>query len=248
MDRAYIVVTFDDGFSNLLTYAAPVVARHGIRPAVFVNGRFAEGAVHFRVLAAILTAGPHAPGLAKELRRVAPHKSWSDEPQALFHQLKNLYQAPRLIEQATEAAYRRCVGDPEELRVHLTSSEVGTLRDAGWEIANHTWDHTPLGTFDEAGVAESIDLNWAYWKKQGVPLIEAVAYPNGRAKDVNEFVKRYLDGHPRVQGLFCDGGVNLRPSRTEWLRMSPGNGSERLLRHRIYQEIATSRRAMRNVS
>jgi peptidoglycan/xylan/chitin deacetylase (PgdA/CDA1 family) len=248
IDRAYVIVTFDDGFTNLLTHAAPVVARYGIRPAVFVNGRFAGGAVHSRVLAAILTAGAHAKALAEELRQTVPEEDWSDDPVSLFHQTKNLYRTPGLIEHATESVYRRCVGDPADLHVHLRPDEVRTLRDAGWEIANHTWAHIPLSSLTEHQVFESIDHNWEYWRDLGIPLVDAVAYPNGTAGDVNRFVEQYLRAHPHVQGLFCGGGVNVQSTRTEWFRMFAGNGSTRQLTFRLHDEDAKAQVAMRNLS
>jgi hypothetical protein len=98
-----------------------------------------------------------------------------------------------------------------------------------------------LRTLTALEVTESINRNCAYWTAQGIPLLDAVAFPNGRANDVNQFVKAYLDEHPAVQGLFCSGGVNLRATRTEWFRMFAGDGSIRHLISRIYEEIRATR-------
>jgi peptidoglycan/xylan/chitin deacetylase (PgdA/CDA1 family) len=247
VDRAYFAITFDDGYANLLSHAAPVAARYGIRPTVFVNGRFAEGAVYYRVLAALLTKGGHSRELAGELRRQDPRVTWSDEPLVLFNQTKNFYRSPGLLEEATESVYRRCLGTPSDLKVHMGPEEVKTLQQAGWEIGNHTYAHAPLGALNEQDTVQAIESNETYWAKKGIPLIDAVAYPNGAARDVNRFVAKYLDAHPRIQGFFCNGGVNFRPLRTECLRMFAGNGSIRLLKQRVHEEIARTRLAMTSV-
>src|SRR6185369_13967148 len=92
VDRAYAVISFDDGYRNALTAAAPIATRFGVRPAMFVNGAFAEGVVYFRVLAAVLTANGHADALRSELRSRMRRISWSADPQALFDQTKNAYE------------------------------------------------------------------------------------------------------------------------------------------------------------
>jgi peptidoglycan/xylan/chitin deacetylase (PgdA/CDA1 family) len=247
-DRPYFAVTFDDGYTNVLTHAASVVARYGIRPTIFVNGLFAEGTVHYRVLAAILSREGRARELAAELRLRDGLVNWSDQPTELFAQTKNCYRSPGLLEDAVETVYRRFIGNPSTLDVHLTPEGVRELQHSGWEIANHTYAHTPLGILDEWGVSDAIDSNRAYWKERGIPLIDALAYPNGATRDVNRFVGKYLQAHPRVHGFFCNGGVNLHPSRTEWLRLFAGSGPVALLKERLHDQVALTRQAMRGLA
>jgi len=86
LDRPFFVVTFDDGYKDIIKNAAPVLKKHGIRPTVFVNGSFADGRVYYRVLAAILVASGYAGDLAKELKKRIPLYPWSDDPEELFNQ------------------------------------------------------------------------------------------------------------------------------------------------------------------
>ena len=67
IDRPYLVLTFDDGYMNTLTNAAPIIRQCGLRPTWFVNGAFAGGGVYYRALVAMLTRNGHAAVLAEEL-------------------------------------------------------------------------------------------------------------------------------------------------------------------------------------
>jgi peptidoglycan/xylan/chitin deacetylase (PgdA/CDA1 family) len=229
----------------VLTHAAPIVSRYKIRPIVFVNGGFAEGGVYYRVLAALLTKYGHTSAYARELVERDPATRWSTDPETLFHQTKNEYRAPGLIEAATGVAYRKCLGDPADLKVHLTSDAVRRLRSLGWEVGNHTLAHFRLSSLDVERIAVAVEENEQYWQRHGAPLLAALAYPNGAAVDVSVPVKRYLDGRPDVQGAFCNGGVNLTASRIEWLRLFAGNNDARTMAARMRGERARTEVALR---
>lgn len=244
IDRPYLALTFDDGYRNALTNAAPVVHRLGHCPTLFVNGGFAEGIVYYRVLAALLTKQGHAPVLASELRRRVTSVSWSADPATLFHQTKDEYTKPGMIEEATEIAFGRVLGNPSELHVHLQTQEVSTLTALGWEIGNHTYRHHVLDSLAKDVVAGSIERNEAYWKSQGFSLLPCLAFPNGAAKHVGIGIKAYLDERQDLHGMFCNGGVNLVSSRTEWLRIPVSNMSVGNLASRLATELHASRRAL----
>ena len=242
-DRPYFTVTFDDGFSDILENAAPILDRYGIHPTVFVNGAFAEGRVFYRVLASVLVAKGHAGALAGELKERIPSVAWADHPRELFNQTKNHYH-PYRVEEATEAAYRSCLGDPEALGVHLGPDALRNLAANGWEIGNHTHDHVLLGTLNFEQIDAAISTNQDYLVQQGFPPIDWLAYPVGRACDVNESVRAWLEKNPTIQGLFCNGGVNLKRSRTQWLRLFAGNGGVPVIRRALEVEIRRTREAL----
>ena len=221
VDRPYAVVTFDDGYANTLTQAAPIAAECGFQPALFVNGAFAEGRVYYRVLVSLLTTQGHAHELREELRSRVPSVSWSSDAASLFDQTKDAY-VRGAIEQASDAAFRRVFGDPADLGVHVTPEQVRELIDRGWEIANHTFAHDVLSDLPAAAVGDTLERNEQYWAGHGVPLLPCVAYPNGAAKHVGRGVAEYLERRRAVHGMFCSGGVNFRPERTEWLRIPIG--------------------------
>jgi peptidoglycan/xylan/chitin deacetylase (PgdA/CDA1 family) len=249
VDRPYAVITFDDGYRNTLTEAAPIATECGFTPAVFVNGAFAEGGVYYRVLAALLTAvadeppgaalesGARAKVLREELRARVPVVAWSAHPATLFDQTKDAY-VRGAVEEASDAAYRRAGGDPAALRVHLTADQVRALVGRGWDIANHTFAHDQLSDLDAHAVADTVERNERYWGARDVPLLPCMAYPNGAAKHVGPGVVEYLAGRQDLHGMFCSGGINRRPQRTEWLRIAVSPRFASGLQRSIADEIA----------
>ncbi|MGD8389339.1 MAG: polysaccharide deacetylase family protein [Desulfobacteraceae bacterium] len=242
-DRPYFTITFDDGFSDILENAAPILERYGIQPTVFVNGAFAGGRVFYRVLASVLVAKGHAEALAGELKKRIPSVAWTTEPKELFNQTKNHYH-PYRMEEATEAAYRSFLGEPEALGVHLGPEALRKLAAIGWEIGNHTHDHVLLGTLDFEQIHTAISKNHDYLVQQGLSPIPWLAYPVGRARDVNDSVRAWLEKNKTIQGLFCNGGVNLKRTRTQWLRLFAGNGDVSVIRKSIEVETRRTRKAL----
>lgn len=217
-DRAYAVVTFDDGYENVVRHAPAVLRRFGIRPALFVSSAFSSGRVYYRVLVSMLTAAGHARILAAHLRRRLSGVPWSEDGAELFRQTKNHY-VKDAVEAAVEAASAECFGDALSPGVHLSVSQVRALAAQGWQIGTHTVAHQPLATLTLEEVDQAIRGDREWWASAGVELVSWVSYPNGRSTDVNAAVKTWMDRHPDLHGLFGAGGVNLVPSRTEWLRI-----------------------------
>ena len=240
IDRPYLVLTFDDGYMNTLTNAAPIIRQFGLRPTLFVNGAFAGGGVYYRALVAMLTRNGHAAVLAEELGRRIKSVPWSSDATTLFNQTKDQYTAPGRIEEVTDIVFRRVFGDPAALRVHLQPDDVVELVRLGWEVGNHTYRHDVLSLLSREQVSESIEANEAYWEGLGIRLLPCVAFPNGAAKHVGDGIKSYLDENLGFHGMFCNGGVNLTPSRTEWLRIPVSNMNTRDFVARLATEVRVS--------
>jgi peptidoglycan/xylan/chitin deacetylase (PgdA/CDA1 family) len=243
LDRPFFVITFDDGYTDILNNAAPIINRHGIRPTVFVNGAFSGGRVFYRILAAMLVAKGHAGALARELKKRMPTVEWTENPKELFNQTKTHYR-PYLVEEATESAYNARLGDMESLQVHLRPEDLKQLTAEGWEIGNHTFDHVVLSTLDIDQIDKTISSNRAYLIENGISPLDWLAYPVGRSGDVSKNVKNWLEKNDKINGIFCNGGVNLKRSRTQWLRLFAGNGGARVIRKNIEAETLRTRKAL----
>lgn len=243
VDRPYAVVTFDDGYANTVTKAAPIAEEFGFQPTLFVNGAFAEGGVYYRVLVSLLTAQGHASVLCEELRARVPSVAWSGEPATLFDQTKDVY-VRGAVEEASDAAFRKTLGDPAALGVHVTTDDVRSLMDRGWEIANHTFAHDVLSDLSIDAVGDTLERNERYWAGHGVSLLPCVAYPNGSAKHVGPGVVGYLEQRRDLHGMFCSGGVNQRAQRTEWLRMPVSTPFAASLSRAIAGEVARTHQAV----
>lgn len=161
IDRPYLVLTFDDGYRNALTNAAPIIRHFGLRPTLFVNGAFTGGSVYYRVLVAMLTRNGHAAVLAEELSWRIESVPWSSDAATLFNQTKDQYVVPGVIEEAANTAFRRVLGDPAALYSHLEPDDVATLVSLGWEVGNHTYRHDVLCQLSKEQVGGSIEANEA---------------------------------------------------------------------------------------
>ena len=243
VDRPYFVITFDDGYQNVFSNAVPVLESYGIHPAIFVNGHFSEGAVYYRILASLLIKRGKCKALASQLRKNCNTVNWSEDGRVLFAQTKDHYK-PGLVEEAVETAYRESLGEPETLGVHLGPETIVRLHTAGWEIGNHTYDHQVLSELTAGEIERTISKNKEYWERKGISLIKWLAYPNGAAKHVNQIVHEWFQRNPEMQGIFCNGGANFIPTKTQWLRMFAGNGDALLLKQRIESEAARTRAAI----
>ncbi|MBF0438766.1 MAG: polysaccharide deacetylase family protein [Magnetococcales bacterium] len=246
-DRPYFVVTFDDGYQNNWRVAHPLVRARGISPAVFVNGAFAEGGVLYRILVAILVKTGLASPLALALQEQVPAIPWSREPQLLFDQTKTHYQA-ELLETCVEQVYRDHVGELVDLNAHLSVDQVRILQREGWEIGNHTFGHRILSALSPEAVAQSIIQNADFWQAHKIPLIPFLAYPCGRAKDVQPFVRDFLQTTPKIHGLFAAGGVNLFANQIEWLRFGLGQADDRkTILAALDREVARTKKAIEHI-
>lgn len=213
----YFIVTFDDGYSNLMG-AADFFSKQKIFPTVFANGAFCEGAPYFRVMAAMLCRHEYHRQLQAALSKRAPHINWPDDPKALFNALKDFY-VPSTTEEVVVDVYKANLGNPSLLKCHLSVTDLDDLTRLGWEIGNHTWDHKTLSSLSRADIVSSIERNASFFHDRNIDLIDWLAYPNGLSKHVNPAVKTWLDDNSHINGAFAGGGVNLVPTRTQWLRI-----------------------------
>ncbi|MBF0435382.1 MAG: polysaccharide deacetylase family protein [Magnetococcales bacterium] len=242
LDRPCFVVTFDDGMTNNRTHAHAIVRSLGITPTVFVCSEFArQRQTFFRVLAAVLVQQGYASRLAANLRASFPQWVWPDDGEALFNATKGHYCGGAMVD-VIDATYRACLGDPRGLAVHLDRDGVAYLAKNGWEIGNHTRSHHLLAWQTREEVVQAIQGNADDWREEGIPLIDFIAYPIGRARDVGPDVWQAMQRFPHLHGLFCNGGVNFSLNRCEWMRFSFGRHTDPdVLEKIINQEVQRTR-------
>jgi glycosyltransferase involved in cell wall biosynthesis/peptidoglycan/xylan/chitin deacetylase (PgdA/CDA1 family) len=223
VDKPYFVVTFDDGYANLLKNAEPVLRSHGIRPTLFVNSSFAAGeSVYYRVLLALMLTRRQEKALRESYRR--------DMGRAIpfgrhvGRQIKRTYRY-RVTEQLIAHAWHMANGGPLPTNVHLDMGQIGQLAGAGWEIGNHTASHPTLSALTWEEQAQEIQGCDQELRRNGIDCMRWLSYPNGGPEHVNADTRCWLEEHPDWHGVFGNGGVNVVPSRTEWLRIGVGDPS-----------------------
>jgi len=245
-DRPYAVVSFDDGYANILGEPQRRLRQLGFSPALFVNRDFAEGETYYRVLAALLGKAGKARPLAHRLHQACPDVPWSDDADELFAQTKNHYR--EAVQDVVSRCYREEIGSPDALKVHLTKGDICELASGGWEIGNHTTRHQTLSKLDPNRLADVLDGNWAWLESLAIPLLPWIGFPNGLARHVNDAVRQHLDRRPGHYGIFAGGGVNFIPSRSEWLRLAVPDHDVAGLHLQISKAVQATIRALARVS
>jgi peptidoglycan/xylan/chitin deacetylase (PgdA/CDA1 family) len=174
-------ITFDDGYANNQTLAAPVLEAHGVPATFFVTGGACDDGVMWNDLVIEAVARR---GSALVLKDV----SWSEERRraagegpalvaAILAELKYRPLAQRLA--AAERIYRDNVGEAPP-RLMMTRSMVADLAARGFDVGGHTLTH-PILCKLPAEQARSEIAGCAAWLKQVTGRTpKTFAYPNGR--------------------------------------------------------------------
>jgi peptidoglycan/xylan/chitin deacetylase (PgdA/CDA1 family)/folate-dependent phosphoribosylglycinamide formyltransferase PurN len=239
-DRPCFAITFDDGYTNLLTTALPICERLGVRPTVFANAAFASGReVYYRVLLVELLRRGKVEETAVAFRERFPDRDF--HAGNLWSLSKDAYVVGE-TEAATLDAWRKAVGgdDGGGLDAHLSFDQLQRLRGAGWSVGNHTLSHVPLTGLTRTQLDAQILENQRELAAEGLEPIDWLSYPFGRPDHTDEELGRFMDDHPELMGIYANGGVNLAPSRREWARIGLADETPAQLRTKLIVETAAT--------
>jgi peptidoglycan/xylan/chitin deacetylase (PgdA/CDA1 family) len=199
--RPPVLITFDDGYRNNLTRAAPILRQVGA-PAVFFLTTAYLGTDRILwtddlVLRIVSSPGAHlpavdvpgggsiaasvVPGDLQERRRLAT--AWRNA-------LKKLSDARR--RELLESVAAATTLDPglvdHELTDFLTWDEARRLRSLGFEIGSHTVNHPILSRTTPDTLADELGSSAARLETELGSPVEAIAFPNGGSADYNDAV------------------------------------------------------------
>ncbi len=233
-------VTFDDGYADNYTLAAPILGELGLPATFFVATAYLDGGRMFNdtliELARRLPGGPcdlsalglgiHALASAADRHRLVG---------VLVGHFKYLPAEQRLA-RAEELAASFGVTLPGDLM--MSSEQLRALHALGMEIGGHTDTHPILARLDPAAAEEEIRLGKAKLEAILQTPIRLFAYPNGRAG--KDYAPEHVD-MARARGFeaavstnpgAADGRADLYqlPRFTPWDK-TPGRFGLRLLRN-----------------
>ena len=174
-------VTFDDGYENNHSLAAPILEKAGVPATFFVTGGAIDDGVmrNDLVIEAVASSGG-SPKLADEyafLERPKAGASPSDIVSTLLQQLKY-----RPMDERWEIArrlYSDNVGN-ELPRLMMTRDQVADLTTRGFEVGGHTINHPILKELSDAEASEEIHACSEWVRSVTGSLPKTFAYPNGR--------------------------------------------------------------------
>ena len=171
-----VMVTFDDGFRNNVTLAAPLLRQYGISATVFLTTGFI-GTTNMLWTQEVTERQRH-------LRiDVAHHRSPS--------RLKRLPNAERLAYLDELRVNSNLAMDSQwqrELYSFMDWNEARQLRSFGIDIGAHSVSHPILSSLSPDGLRQELsDCKAKIEHETGTPCF-AIAYPNGGEADFNEAV------------------------------------------------------------
>jgi len=178
-----VSITFDDGYANNRTIAAPLLHARGIPATVFVATGFLNGGRMFNdtIIETVRRAGAELDLRELGLDRfelvddVARRKAI----QQLLSQLKYLPPAER-IARSEAIAERAGVTLPDDLM--MTDIQVRELGRFGISVGAHTVNHPILAVVDDDAARREIADSRHVLREMTGESVSLFAYPNGRPK------------------------------------------------------------------
>jgi peptidoglycan/xylan/chitin deacetylase (PgdA/CDA1 family) len=222
LPRNAVAITFDDGYRDTLTHAAPILARHGLPATIFLATGFI-GTCEIPWVHRLAMAFKRTPAASLE----APwgeSLSLVDQAErlrALARTLKYLKALPdEAFQPQLDALFDKLdvTDHPDAKHLMLTWDDVHALIGLGFSIGAHTVSHPILSRVDAKRAWTEIVGSRTMIESACGRRPRAFAYPNGRAEDYTDTVARLV----REAGFTCAAttrfGVNTRTTPPYELR------------------------------
>jgi peptidoglycan/xylan/chitin deacetylase (PgdA/CDA1 family) len=192
--KPLVLVTFDDGYLNNATNAAPVLSRKGFPAVFFVASEYIgreeilwPDMVFAHVMALINPSVDDPDGRP----RAVPESLETRQPLALsiVEMCKNCNDAKRreYLTYLTEEVRVDPLRDAEAQRF-MSWDDVRALSSAGFEIGSHTATHPILSNVSAEQLRLELVESRAAIEARTGQACTALAYPNGRARDIGDIV------------------------------------------------------------
>jgi peptidoglycan/xylan/chitin deacetylase (PgdA/CDA1 family) len=200
--RNSLAITFDDGYRDNLTHAAPILSRLGLPATIFlVTGLIDTPRAMWVDRLALAFKSASVRQIELPDGRIVTLSTVKERLAGLYAARAHLKKVPDEIRSASlERLIESLRPTPERpKRLMLSWDEVAALRGLGFAIGAHTVTHPIMSRLTPSQVREEVyGSKAAIEKAMGAP-VRAFAYPNGLADDYNEAVTRVV----REAGFTC---------------------------------------------
>jgi peptidoglycan/xylan/chitin deacetylase (PgdA/CDA1 family) len=193
--RPPVLMTFDDGYLNTATVAAPILTRKGFPAVFFITSGYIEGArvlwpdeVFARVCAwngaALQDPGGRTLTVPKEL--AARERMALSIVEALKN-CNDVHRSEFIGYLARETPYCDPAQDPA-VQEFMSWNDVRALAAAGFDLGSHTVSHPILSNISQDRLRQELrESRAAIERETGLPC-KALSYPNGRRRDISDLV------------------------------------------------------------
>jgi peptidoglycan/xylan/chitin deacetylase (PgdA/CDA1 family) len=174
-------VTFDDGYADNLTVAAPIMRERGVSATVFVATGYLDGGVMFN------------DAITESMRNAPSRFDLSDLGLGVLELGNDLARRAAIARLIGEIKYRPAVdrrslameilgraGAEPPRHLMMTSAQVRELRDGGVEIGAHTATHPILARLEPTEARDDIARSRQMLEELLGDPVRLFAYPNGR--------------------------------------------------------------------
>lgn len=176
-------ITFDDGYTDNLTHALPILQKHGLHATFFIATSYLNGGRMFNdTVIESIRRSPHSRLDLGELG-LGTHDLGSDAAKAkaigkILPQVKYLPLDTRETTVAKIAVRAGVDYLPDDLM--MTTAQLKQLHAAGMEIGGHTHTHPILANLDRTEAQAEIAAGKAWLEETLGDHIRLFAYPNGK--------------------------------------------------------------------
>ena len=198
--RNSMMLTFDDGYKEVLEYALPLLKKYKLPAILFVPTRVIdeEGYFWWDVLYLLCSYSqniqfnkehPIEPSISNHLKRLEQISSKSSQhrDRAIYEFIETLHKSPEelrsKIVQYILDTYRNLECNQNAIPTVLKWKDIKVLQAAGIEIGSHTMTHRFLSTVAEQQVMDDLVGSKKKLEKILHNKIRCFAYPGGRYND-----------------------------------------------------------------
>jgi peptidoglycan/xylan/chitin deacetylase (PgdA/CDA1 family) len=219
LPRHPLLVTFDDGYRNNYTLAAPLLRKHGAPAVFFVSTGYigADRLYWYDELKLRLAEWRgreiRVPGRSENELWPGELRARRDLAQRISAACKTIPNDARLeyIEYVRRETSEWSLGTAERETIRpMNWDEVRSLSEQGFEIGSHTVDHPILSRLDAAALRRELRGSKSRIEEiTGKPCF-AIAYPNGKTRDVSPAVIAETEAAGYELGFIMDERLHRR--------------------------------------